>query len=260
MKKALIICSVIASVLISVGIVLLIIGGTFWRGNTNYTVEVFNSEQTVERLNLSVAAGSTKVEFYEGDSVEIKYEYNSRLGFAVSEENGTVKLHQIKTGWIGLWGINARRAPAATVKIPTGLVADLTIHIGAGTVTVADGAFGDVKCNVSAGVLDMGKTDCSSFICEVSAGSFNIDGVSCDSIDCDVSAGSARFSKVACGKIDIDVSAGSASFGILGDEAEYNISVDKSAGSCNVTSHQRPDASKRINIDVSAGSVFVNFN
>ena len=106
----------------------------------------------------------------------------------------------------------------------------------------------------------MGEIVCPTAKCHVSAGSVKLEGLTCSSTDCHVSAGSVKLSNVNCPVIDLDVSAGSIKLGVLGNKEEYNILVDKSAGSCNVSSQQGTDADKKIDIDVSAGSIEVNFN
>ena len=259
MKKAIIICSVLAAIAITIGIILIIIGGTV--GSVRYEDNTFISQERVEKLKVSVAAGEANVEFYDGDKVEIAYQTHSKYGFSVSESGGTIELNQNHIKWFNWIGFGiARKAPSATVKIPYGLTVDLEVRIGAGSVSIKDGSFGAVKCEVSAGRLTFGNTVCTSLVTDVSAGSLSVGGVTCGSIDCNISAGSAHFNKVVCDKMDIDVSAGSAHFSVIGDKADYYISVDKSAGSCNVTNQSGRDANKKIDIDVSAGSVSVNFN
>ena len=65
--------------------------------------------------------------------------------------------------------------------------------------------------------------------------------------------------KLTCPKINIDLSAGSVKLGVVGQKSEYSISVDKSAGSCNVANQSGTDIDKKIDIDMSAGSVTINF-
>lgn len=258
MKKTWIVCGVIAAITIVIGIILVIIGGTFGFGHVSYADESFTSQDSVTRLEVDVAAGTAKVQFYDGDSVQIDYQTHSKYGFTVSESGGTVKLEQVRGVWFGL-GFISRKVPAATVKIPKALVLNLSIEIGAGSVEVDSGTFGLVKCEVSAGKLSLGETACSAFECDISAGTFDVSSLTCDKIDIDVSAGNASFNKVDCDKIDIDVSAGNISMKVLGNKSDYTILVDKSAGNCNVTSKSGTDANKKIDVDVSAGNVNINF-
>lgn len=260
MKKVLTVFMVIGIITVIVGIVLVIIGGTLGNANVKYTDEFFSSEGTVERLELDVAAGSAEVQFYDGDGVEISYQAHPKYGFTASQSGGTVKLGHSRGGWFN-WGWSwGRKAPTATVKIPYTLAVELDIDIGAGSVKVQSGEFRKLTIDVSAGELSMGEIVCPTAKCHVSAGSVKLEGLTCESTDCHVSAGSVEFSKVSCPVIDLDVSAGLIKLGMLGNKEEYTILVDKSAGSCNVSSQQGTDAGKKIDIDVSAGSIEVNFN
>ena len=260
MKKTLIVCSILAAIAIVIGIVLIIVGGTFgFGGAVNYTDESFTSQGSVTRLEIDVAAGTAKVQFYDGDSVQVDYQTHSKYGFTVSESGGTVKLEQVRTGWWINWGINMRKAPTATVRIPRALILDLDIDISAGLVEVGSGTFGKVTCEISAGKLALGEIVCTALESDVSAGTFEISGLTCEFINCDISAGNATINRVNCDRIDIDVSAGNISMKVLGNKSDYTILVDKSAGNCNVTSQTGTEPNKRITVDVSAGNVSVNF-
>lgn len=258
MKKVMTVFLVIGIIAVIIGIVLVIVGGTLGNRNVNYTDEIFRSESAVERLELDVAAGSASVEFYEGDCVEISYQAHPRYGFTASQSGSTVKLGHSRGGWFN-WGWG-RKAPVATVKLPHTLAVDLDIDISAGSVKVQSGEFRKLTIDVSAGELTLGEAVCSTAKCHVSAGSVKIEGLACSTTDCHVSAGSLKLSNVSCPVVDLDVSAGSIKIGMLGNKEEYTILVDKSAGSCNVSSQQGTDADKKIDIDVSAGSIEVNFN
>lgn len=257
MKKVLTVFLVIGIIAIIIGIVLVVVGGTFG-SNVKYTDEVFSSEGGVEKVELDVAAGSANVEFYDGDAVAISYQAHPRYGFTASQSGGTVKLGHERGGWFN-WGWG-RKGPTATVKIPYTLAVDLDIDISAGSVNVQSGEFKKLTIHVSAGELNMGEIVCSTSKCHVSAGSVKLEGLYCSNTNCHVSAGSIRLSKVNCPVVDLDVSAGSIKLDMLGNKEEYTILVDKSAGSCNVSSQRGTDANKKIDIDVSAGSIEVNFN
>lgn len=259
MKKTFIICGIVAAILICIGIILLIVGSTFGFVGNIYSDESFTSQQDVSRLKIDVAAGNAKVSFYDGENVQIEYQTHSKYGFVASESNGTVKLEQPHNTWWINWGWGMRRAPTATVKIPYAFILDLDIEISAGAVDVESGTFGKLTADVSAGKLDFKNIVCAEAICNISAGNLSVDGMACTSLDCDVSAGNASFTGVTCSDIDIDVSAGSLYMMVVGKKDDYSISVSKSAGSCNQSTQHVPNAVKRITIDVSAGSVTVNF-
>lgn len=258
MKKVMTVFLVIGIIAVILGIVLAAIGGTLGSGNVNYTDEIFRSESSVERLELDVAAGSASVEFYDGDCVEIAYQAHPKYGFTASRDGATVKLGHSQHGWFSWnWG---RKAPVATVKLPYTLAVELDIDVNAGSVKVQSGEFRKLTIDVSAGELTMGEIVCPAVKCHVSAGSVKLEGLTCSNTDCHVSAGSVKLSKVNCPVVNLDASAGSIKLGMLGNKEEYTILVDKSAGDCNVSSQRGTDPDKKIDIDVSAGTIEVNFN
>ena len=258
MKKTFIICGILASLAIAIGIILVIVGGTSGLGDSYYTDESYTAQNEVSRIKLDVAAGTAKVGFYEGDSVQIDYQTNQRYGFTVRESDGTLTIEQSHGVWWLNWGI-MRKVPTAIIKIPRHCIPDLDIEIGAGSVDVDSGTYGKIKADVSAGKLNFGRIVCADADCRVSAGDLSFDFVDCSYVSCNVSAGNATFRTVKSDNINIDVSAGNTTMYVLGSISDYTIHVNKSAGSCNLTTQIKPDAKKRIDIDVSAGSVNVHF-
>ncbi len=132
------------------------------------------------------------------------------------------------------------KVPEMTVKIPQGKVIDFSLEMSAGSAHVQDGEF-------------------KNFNFDMSAGSANIGNIRCDKFDADLSAGSLHVSGITCDNILIDLSAGSANLTVNGKKSDYYITVDKSAGSCNVSGQQGAASGKVIDIDLSAGSVNVHF-
>ena len=92
----------------------------------------------------------------------------------------------------------------------------------------------------------------------MSAGAVNLSQIVTNSFAADLSAGALNVKGLKCDNIDLDLSAGSAKLGIVGKKSDYTIRVDKSAGSCNVSS--QTGGSKRLSVDISAGSATINFD
>ncbi len=228
----------IGIVLFTIGLGVLIAGLAFngWNFKVDYEMQTFTSEGDNNSLDLGISAGSVKVEYYDGENFEIVYPTSYRFGYDVSENNGKITVKPKRTfgiffGW---------KIPEMTVKIPQGKVIDFSLSMSAGYAHVADGEF-------------------KNFNFDMSAGSANFGNVKCDKFDCDISAGSLYVKGMACDNIVIDLSAGSANLTVNGKKSDYYITVDKSAGSCNVSGQQGTVAGKIIDIDLSAGSVNVHF-
>lgn len=242
-----------------IGIALLITGLALndWKFGPDYEMETFTSSEEDSALDLNLSAGNMKVEFYDGDCVEITYPTAYNEGYTVTEASGkiTVKPRDgIRIHWI--WW---RKIPDVTVKIPQGKVMDMQLEVSAGNVTVAEGEYGKLSVHLSAGNVTAGKVKCGDFKANLSAGTFKMDSIESPRAEIDLSAGTATLNRIACDDISVDLSAGSAYLTVLGAKADYNITVDKSAGSCNVSNQHNAQNSKSIDIDLSAGSVNVSF-
>ncbi|MDE6372968.1 MAG: hypothetical protein K2L72_00545, partial [Clostridia bacterium] len=112
----------------------------------------------------------------------------------------------------------------------------------------------------SAGSVKFDRIICENFNVDMSAGSASVNSLKCDySVNAKVSAGSLRLGNIACNKISANLSAGSANLNIVGLKHEYDITVERSAGACNVTTQRGTVADKSLTLSVSAGSVNVTF-
>lgn len=253
---------IIGIIVLAVGLALFITGLALngWKFKVEYEMETFNSTEDNTALDLRMSAGGMNVQFYEGDSIEVVYPVSYARGFEVSERAGTVRVNPVNRNVFNWFGWND--IPAVTVKIPEGKVMDLKLKISAGGATIASGAYGDTRIDMSAGSVDVGDVICKNFTADLSAGRITVNSVACTALDVDLSAGMATIDNVASNDIDIDLSAGTVYMSVKGDKSEYAISIDKSAGSCNLTSQspaQGTSEVKRIAVDLSAGSVEVTF-
>ena len=244
------------------GIAVFLIGFALngWKLEVKYEMLTFNSQEENTALDLNLSAGEMNVEFYDGDNIEVTYPDSYRYGFKVYENNGKLTVTP-KIGF-GIW-FGWNKIPAVTVKIPQGKVMDLNIDISAGMITVADGEFTSVKSDMSAGWTNLGKLKCGKFISHISAGKLDVSSIDCTDFDLHLSAGAANLDRLKCDYIKVNLSAGSATFNVVGNENDYAIRVDKSAGSCNLSERLPAPGSttdyKIIDIHLSAGSVNVGW-
>lgn len=253
---------IIGIIVLAVGLALFItgLGLNGWKFKVEYELKTFNSTEDDTALDLRMSAGTMNVQFYEGDSVEVVYPVSYARGFEVTERAGTVKVSSFNRHIFNWFGWN--NIPAVTVKIPQGKVMDLKMKISAGEADIASGAYGDTNIDMSAGLISVGEIVCRNFRADLSAGKITVNSVTCAALDVDLSAGTATVNNAVSNDIDINLSAGSVYMTVKGDKSEYAITVDKSAGSCNLTSQSPAQSTaqvKRIDVDLSAGSVEVKF-
>lgn len=234
--------------------------------------------EDIQNIIIDFSVGEIETVFYDGDKIEIDYYTSNIYTVDISEKNGTLNYKLRNKWWILRWGtINY---PKTIIKLPEGNVYNLNIDMSAGSAVINGGNYGDLKldlsagavnlkgetiCNslyidLSAGKVDVGKVECSnSLIINLSAGQLDIGEISCAYMKIDLSAGQLDIDEVVCPHIVIGLSAGTANLCVNGDKNEYFIRVDRSAGRCNLTDKDGTDPNKKIDIDISAGSVNVSF-
>ena len=240
------------------GIIIFIIGLSMngWKTTVEYTMYTFNAEDDNNSLDLSLSTGGMNVEFYDGDKVQVDYPSSYPYGYEVYERDGSVFVKPTKTFflWFG-W----RNIPDVTVKIPKDKKMYLKLSVSAGTATVADGEYDGVNFDLSAGKIVAHGMKTQSIRADISAGYLSMDKLDSKQITVKLSAGAADIKCAYSEKVTANVSAGSINMWLAGAKSDYSITVDKSAGSCNVGNQSGILSYKRIDIDISAGTVNAYF-
>lgn len=260
--KAIIKAIIAGSVIIGVGLIILIIALALndWKFMPKFDMAQFTSEGEIKELRIDNAVGNVKTEFYGGDKVTVDYPVSNRYSMTIEEKEGVLTVNGLnKNHWYNFTFLPAT-LPETLVKIPQNTVLKLAVTVNAGKVELAAGDYSGAEVTVNAGSLTAHGVTCPEFKCEVNAGSVSIKALESASLDCKVKAGSFNAERVTCPVIRVNVSAGSAGLTVQGKREDYGIRVEKSAGSCNVTSQTGTDPNKKIDIDVSAGSVSVSFD
>ncbi len=206
-----------------------------------YTLTTYTEQNENTSLEIEIGSGNVKTEFYDGDKIEITYPNGSSYNNSFDENAGKLLFRSEIKWYASFFGFGIWNSPDIVIKIPKDRIPDLYLDISAGTVNLASGTYNKIKLDVSAGKLDATSVYCSE-------------------LECDLSAGTLDLQELTCPVIDLDVSAGSLKLGVVGDKNEYNITVDISAGSCNVSTQTGTNDDKRISVDVSAGSVDIKFS
>jgi len=247
------------AIIIGIGIAVLLIalGLNGWSFAPDFKTEEFTSTQENTSLAVDLSAGKLKIEYHDGENIQISYPTAKGYETTIKEENGKLSIEGNKHKWYTFtWGVTI---PETVIKIPENKITEVTVKLNAGTVDMTGGAFEKVKIEVNAGTLHVGQiTDCELLDINVNAGTVNAEGVSSTSLVCEVNAGTAGIKNIDCTATDVKVSAGSANVSFTGAKADYSADVDVSAGSCNGLSTQT-GGGKNIKIKVGAGSCNVSF-
>ena len=255
-KKTLIAGAIIAC--IGLAIVLIIGFTSGWDvANAQWESETYSTEvgEQISNVDLDLPAGSIQIEFYEGETIKVDYSQSKQVTTQFNVTNQTLKISStIKWHVQVLW---FNRMPTTKMYIPQDMQVGLKLRVQAGTVTIGEGTYNDVDVEMDAGTISMKQITCNNFVLSMDAGTMNVNQIQCDTFKAEINAGTLKVTNLKCDDIDLDLSAGSAKLGIVGSKADYTIHTDVSAGSCNVKSQS--GGSKRLSVEVSAGSVKVTF-
>ncbi|MCH5156656.1 MAG: DUF4097 family beta strand repeat protein [Clostridiales bacterium] len=268
------------AVIFSLGMIILIVSGCAagWSFDydANWDMKTYECNDPISNVDLEFSAGTLKVQFYDGDVIKVEYPENKQITSNFSVSGQTLKMETSKLRWhVSLWGLNKIpttkmfipqnlqigwkiKVNAGVVSFESGEYKDVDIRINAGTLSFGDSTFGNLSVQMNAGTTNMEGINCSKVDVDMNAGSFNVANIVSNSFTADISAGSLNVKKLQCDDIAVDLSAGSANLKIAGKKSDYTIKTDVSAGSCNVKSQS--GGSKRLTVDVSAGSVNISFD
>ena len=249
------------AVIFGVGVVILLVTGLAtgfkFDDGGNWEMKSYTCEQQVNTVKLDFSADALEVMFYDGDEIKVEYPERKNITTQCSVHDGTLTVSSEVHFRVRIWWFN--KIPTTKIYIPKSMQLNYKIEVDAGALNFGEGgSYGNVSIRLNAGAINMGDVTCGDFRLELNAGAINFSKLVCDKFDSDVSAGALNVKSLQCDDVKLDVSAGSAKLGIVGAKSDYTIHVDKSAGSCNVSSQS--GGSKRLRVDISAGSVSINFD
>ncbi|MDE5654684.1 MAG: DUF4097 domain-containing protein [Clostridia bacterium] len=267
------------AVLLVVGVVILVIAlGIYgWQIDDDYDMKNYECTEQNTILDIDFSAGTLEINYYDGEKIKIEYPENKNLSASIVETNGKLSFTTTtKRKWnIFNW---FNKIPTAKIWIPQGEIIDIDLDMNAGVTKVAEAEFGNFNIKMNAGTLQMDNATCKKMSVDMNAGTINVkDVVSaeairidlsagalsiqslvCPSLVGDISAGSVNISRLQTASVDFDISAGAVKLGMIGAKSDYNIAIQKSAGSSNIT-NQSGNKDLRIKANISAGSLNVSF-
>ncbi len=248
------------AVIAAIGLIgfLALLGLNGWNLNPQWETRSYECEQVNDTVKLDYSLGEVNLQFYDGEKILIEYPYSEKIQTVFSENDGIVSITSGKRHWYDVAFWFNFNPPSATIFVPNGLKTDIDAVMNAGELKIADGSYGTVKLYMNAGAAYFGETACDSFECRLNAGTVNVKSVECGTVKTDLNAGYANFEKIVCGDIYFKLNAGSADLKIAGAKAEYNISVDKNAGTCNLDG-QTGTTDKKLTCKLNAGSLNASF-
>lgn len=255
-KSTKVIISGVVIAVIGVIIIIVSLACAGWKFKDDYEMKTFTESERNTVIDIDWNAGDIKTEFYDGDKIEISYPCSKIYRVEITEKANKLSIKSKSRAILWIGPINV---PDTVIRLPKNTVYEMDVDISAGNAYLADGTYSNVNIDISAGSLKCGTVSCNRLEADLSAGSVEISSLNCNFVKCDISAGSAKILNAVCPEIYIDISAGSLNLKIDGEKSLYTIAVDVSAGKCNINNQTGLSSSHRLDIDVSAGNVSVDF-
>ena len=256
MVKAIIAGSCVIVLGVAILITALALNG--WTFKAHFDTKEFNAEQENSKIVVENSVGEIKINYYDGEKVQIIYPESKKYSLSISEKDGTVRVKSPSPKWyeFSIWWTDI---PETVINLPQDTRFELDLTVNAGSLRLLEGEYSKVRLTVNAGSLNVKKVDCDIFNAEVNAGSMQINDLVCEtSFKGEVNAGSMNAKGVTSPRITADVSAGSLNMTVNGKKSEYSIDAHVSAGSSNLSS-QQGTTDKILRAEVSAGSLNVTF-
>lgn len=276
---------IITGIIVAViGVIVLLVAlgasGWNWERVNNWQEATQEFDSKINKLKIDVSAGKVIIKRGKSNVTNVTYSYNEQYKpEIVLNDGGVLTVKTVDKHWYDFryWFTDA---PIIEIAIPEKCEPEMNVSINAGTVEIGDGewnalinvklnagavSIGDVvvenlNIEINAGAVQAGKIQAESVTCRIKAGAFDAKKITCKEFECNISAGAANVKKLDSSQIRLDVSAGSVELGLVDSKLNYRIDVEKSAGSCNVTTQTVTTAERYLKIDISAGSVEVTFD
>ncbi|WCM55701.1 DUF4097 family beta strand repeat-containing protein [Microbacterium sp. EF45047] len=207
----------------------------------------------VEAIDVEVGGADLTVRFGDGDQARLEVSGPDARGWSLRADGGELVVHGPDRGWNWFGPDWLRGGTTATLTLPAELAgADLGLDLQAGRID-AEGEFGVVRIDVGAGSLNL-EGAATALDAEVNAGRADISLTGVREADYRVSAGRLRAELTSApDAVTAEVSAGSLDLTV--PDEEYDVRLERTAGSIDSELRSSPDARRTITATVAAGSI-----
>lgn len=284
-------CLIFSGVVISIGLVLIIIGGALGAGSTfatmirdgkfsfnfgnNSTIisnpkltDGYDEFKNIEELSIDLKYAELNIETIDSNTYQVKAE-NVLEGFTCKEENGKLVIKDnIKNNWRIRFGDNYH--PTITLYIPANASFDkVKIDIGAGSVNANNFVTNKLAIDLGAGKFEGSSITAGESDISVGAGSLVIDQFVTDKIDLDCGTGKLELTGSINGDADIENGLGNITLSLKNNESDFNYDIDCGIGNVIVGEQSiggiatkrtiSNDADNTMEIECGVGSIEINF-
>lgn len=284
MNKLLKVVLIIASISISLGIIICIAVGaatswSFFRGDwrgfgfDNAELETVNMDFTdkigdIKKLELYADIGDVKI--VSGDTLSIKGEDILKSTMRKTGVKGsTLFISQEYNNFNGFhfFGLNVRGhyEPTITITIPNNMIFESAyIEAGLGNWTISDLKAQNCNLSLGAGNISLDKLSGEKLTVDGGLGDIVMNDINITSADFNLGAGEVDVAGIIAGNIDVDCGLGSINFDLTGATADdYDFDIDQGLGDVSINGNHVGDYSTnkgtyRFNVDGGAGDVSIN--
>ncbi|MBR6402308.1 MAG: DUF4097 family beta strand repeat protein [Eubacterium sp.] len=300
MKKGKKIAILILIILFVLGSVMLIVGIANG-GNVAFNIDYANKKisttskenlyegtetpESFKNINIDIPAADINIK--HGNEYKIEYHFYSSNAPIITTDNDTFNMNTGKTKVVFSYGfvfdsnkddgyINITvpenvdlenvtlDLSAGDVTIDGMNISDLDLDLSAGDAKLSNGNIGNIIVDASSGDVSLDSITGNQVKVTNSAGDFNMKNSTFEKLDTDLSAGSVDVTESKISNVKIDNTAGNVDLSLIGEESDYSIKTDVTAGSTTVNGEKKHGSfevvggSKKIDIDSSAGSVNID--
>lgn len=235
----LIIASIVTAVVGAFSLVGVLVGD---ESGVHKEVETIWQEEVSERQrikNLEISVGATKVQMVDSrEDEQVRVETNNEH-ITSWEENGTLQVVE-KSHWslTQFW-----KDCEVVIYVPENVkFEDVKISTGAGTLTAERLIAKRVKLELGAGKTSIGRLEASESVkVDGGAGVTEIRQGDLNNLKFDLGAGKSEVRARVRGDSKIDSGVGKLDLTLIGDEADYKLTIDKGLGSVKLNGEKQAD-------------------
>lgn len=150
--------------------------------------------------------------------------------------------------------------PQSVLYLPKESKTNLQIKMLTGALKIEGGQYGTAEISADASKIEIaGNPAFGSLSIKLRAATLGAQDLKADAFVLAATAGFATVNGLECPDIDINTMLSTAGLRIKGNLYDYTAQISHSAGSCNISSRRGGSVGNKINVNVSAGTVNINF-
>lgn len=299
MKKALNIALIVSGGMLILGIICVVIGSLFggqlsWGvgigkdGTKEFAGNIVDGEVMCESFDSIVShTHSANIYLKPGDDYKVSYHVLDMDVPNIKVEDGVLYLDQKENISVSFISPSLNEESYIIITVPEGeqkvydvdmsitsdkldiekVNIDGALEMTSGELILKDSDAKDVKIEMTSGNTDIENVTMDSVKLELSSGDVNFSNISANTISIKQTSGSVSGEKVNVNTLDCVLTSGDIDMKIIGKEADYDYSFDKTSGDINYAGNDidediivNNNRDKKIDVRLTSGSFSVSFS